>query len=370
MPYARPEAAGAQVDSTGSGQQQQQQRVIANLPSSSKRTSPAGPRRIPAPAILPPVLPASATSTLHLALRDPSGSTSESTLSLSKQVDDLISRHRAQLDARGGPNKPVARVKSPAPPPIPPKTDKMTRGPLPVPPQQQHQHQPQQQAVTPPQNDRFYQYQYPASYGPSISKIRTFDAQPPRAGDRADGLPTSLIPGGGAGYRQPQHAGHPYTASQPQPKDTVSRSFAKGGNSILLHKGFFDLLQVQGNQDQPLRPPNVPWSNRQASGNSQGWYGDRPVKPTPTSAMGSLRAVTSPPSMYSSQPLSAANNRPQARGNRRISVDMVSKPMGFTHLVHASDAEQAEQILTRWKVDNKGKLPGEPCYRWNSCSSH
>lgn len=231
----------------------------------------------------------------------------------------------------------------------------MPRGPLPVPPYQS-QYQQQQQAITPPtQPDRFYQYQYPASYGPSISKIRSFDAQPPQNGDRLSGLPSSLIPGNGAAYRQLGYG-------QPKPKDTVSRSFAKGGNSILLHKGFFDLLQVQGNQDQSLHPPNAPWSNanRNSSGSngaSLGWYGDRPIKPTPSTALGALRAVTAPSFTSSSHPPPAAGNR--ARGNRRISVDMVSKPTGFTHLVHASDAEQAEQILTRWKVDNKGKLPGE-----------
>ena len=341
----------------------EQQRIIASLPKTGKRTSPAGPRRIPAPSILPPVIPASATSTLHLALREPSGANTESTLSLSKQVDDLVNRHRAQL-ARPPNSEATSRVKSPPPPPIPPKTDvnKMARGPLPVPPAHNQHHQ-QVTTPLPKQNDRFYQYQYPASYGPSISKIRSFDAQPPRTGDRTDGLPPSLIPGGGAGYRQPQSNAYQYSAAQPQPKDTVSRSFAKGGNSILLHKGFFDLLQMQGNQDQALRPPNAPWKggarNVTGSGASQGWFGDRPVKPTSSSAMGSLRAVTSPPFMSTSRPPSTAANKAQSRGNRRISVDMVSKPTGFTHLVHASDAEQAEQILTRWKVDNKGKLPGE-----------
>lgn len=40
---------------------------------------------------------------------------------------------------------------------------------------------------------------------------------------------------------------------------------------------------------------------------------------------------------------------------------MVSKPMGFVHLVHASDADQAEALLTRWGPDGLGKL-GDP--RW------
>lgn len=46
---------------------------------------------------------------------------------------------------------------------------------------------------------------------------------------------------------------------------------------------------------------------------------------------------------------------------RRISKDMVSKPTGFVHLVHASDADQAEALLTRWGPEGQGKL-GDP--RW------
>jgi protein-serine/threonine kinase len=62
---------------------------------------------------------------------------------------------------------------------------------------------------------------------------------------------------------------------------------------------------------------------------------------------------------------------------RRISKDMVSKPTGFvcvttiwcflctwldtfsSHLVHASDADQAEALLTRWGPDGLGKLGGQ-----------
>ena len=57
----------------------------------------------------------------------------------------------------------------------------------------------------------------------------------------------------------------------------------------------------------------------------------------------------------------------------RISKDMVSSPTGFvcvpcdppralltppSHLVHASDADQAEALLTRWGPDGLGKLGG------------
>ncbi|KAH9931119.1 kinase-like protein [Epithele typhae] len=47
--------------------------------------------------------------------------------------------------------------------------------------------------------------------------------------------------------------------------------------------------------------------------------------------------------------------------SRRISKDMVSRPTGFIHLVHASDADQATALLTRWGPEGQGKL-GDP--RW------
>ncbi|MBW0466650.1 hypothetical protein O181_006365 [Austropuccinia psidii MF-1] len=47
---------------------------------------------------------------------------------------------------------------------------------------------------------------------------------------------------------------------------------------------------------------------------------------------------------------------------RRLSVGMIGEPHMFRHLCHASDAEQAEEILERWKKEGVGKFP-EP--RWN-----
>ncbi|KAG8213712.1 kinase-like domain-containing protein [Butyriboletus roseoflavus] len=46
------------------------------------------------------------------------------------------------------------------------------------------------------------------------------------------------------------------------------------------------------------------------------------------------------------------------RKNTPVSI---SNPTGFVHLVHASDADQAEALLTRWGPDGMGKL-GDP--RW------
>ncbi|KAG1829143.1 kinase-like domain-containing protein [Suillus variegatus] len=45
---------------------------------------------------------------------------------------------------------------------------------------------------------------------------------------------------------------------------------------------------------------------------------------------------------------------------RRVSKALVSRPTDFVHLVHASDAGQAEALLTRWGPDGLGKLGGQP----------
>ncbi|KAG8762319.1 hypothetical protein FRC12_009105 [Ceratobasidium sp. 428] len=162
-------------------------------------------------------------------------------------------------------------------------------------------------------------------------------------------------------------------------------------NSTLVHRGFYDLLSLVPST------PGVGVSNR---GGDRFWndpggayddfvagrrYEDMPQTPaTPT------RPARSPPQPPSSPPLSppltrsygldwaynyyvgsppksppvspprpAEEPRSPPKGRRRISKDMVSRPMGFVHLVHASDADQAEALLRRWGPDGVGKL-GDP----------
>lgn len=82
-------------------------------------------------------------------------------------------------------------------------------------------------------------------------------------------------------------------------------------------------------------------------------------------AGGNEDAFTALPSFQNLQ-LSASNNSaaplPPMGGPRaakkRISIDMVSapRPESFVHAAHASDAEQAEEILNRWGRDGVGKI--------------
>ncbi|KAF8481494.1 kinase-like domain-containing protein [Gautieria morchelliformis] len=46
----------------------------------------------------------------------------------------------------------------------------------------------------------------------------------------------------------------------------------------------------------------------------------------------------------------------QPHPHRPVRKQHISSPTGFVHLVHASDAEQAEQLLRRWGPDRQGKL--------------
>ena len=332
-------------------------------------------RRIPTPAILPPILDKT-TSSLHLGLTNATGS-------LQKQVDHLVTKHRVVSHKPPGPKI----ASGPAAPPMPPKDQpKMTaiRKPLPH----------------PPANNDILTYhnlsrQFPVSCGGSISKIHSLSTQPIRV---TSGVPTgmrhpqSLTPGGGKSMDR-QLALHPFPLSSNADQSsqglqsslpatgTVSRSFAKGGASVLLHNGFFDLLSLSTFQTRPL--PYGGNLDPKAHLQSEGWLNDG-------SARASIRAITAPvfgsqvPHSSTGTGISVPLQKPlAARGKGRISVDMVGKPTGFTcvtshskvteltlsfirHLVHASDAEQAEEILTRWRIDGNGKLAGPLYSLWKS----
>ncbi|KAG8907437.1 hypothetical protein FRB99_004232 [Tulasnella sp. 403] len=116
----------------------------------------------------------------------------------------------------------------------------------------------------------------------------------------------------------------------------------------ILHKGFYDLLA--------LSTPVVETVSRIWNGTPKNEtlvagapYHQLPTGPQP-------QAVQSMPP----NPPVVPTHTPVKKG-RRISKDMIGNPTQFRHLVHASDAEQAEALLTRWGPDRVGKL-GDP--RW------
>ncbi|KAK1236322.1 hypothetical protein PQX77_000438 [Marasmius sp. AFHP31] len=115
----------------------------------------------------------------------------------------------------------------------------------------------------------------------------------------------------------------------------------------LLHKGFYDLLSMIPTPS----PSRLLWNSQPPA--EPVVAGPRYEHIPPSHAGPTFKGTPAP----SSPPLSPVT----PRKGRRISKDMVSKPTGFVHLVHASDADQAEALLTRWGPDGLGKL-GDP--RW------
>ncbi|KAJ7647102.1 kinase-like domain-containing protein [Roridomyces roridus] len=140
---------------------------------------------------------------------------------------------------------------------------------------------------------------------------------------RPDGYPPSFAP-----YAYPQ---------TPQSPTTLP-----GGT--LLHKGFYDLLSMIPTPS----PSRLMWGPPPEE--EPGLAGPRyeHIRPAAPPARGPPAGHAYPPS-----------SPPVPRKTRRISKDMVSRPTGFVHLVHASDADQFEALLSRWGPDGMGKL-GDP----------
>ncbi|KAI6121464.1 kinase-like domain-containing protein [Pisolithus sp. B1] len=131
---------------------------------------------------------------------------------------------------------------------------------------------------------------------------------------------------------------HPHSTYCPPPSTPMLPA------GTILHKGFYDLLA--------MIPTPSPSGQLWGSTNIQ--YSSKPVT-------GVRYEETSPRNIANfSQVLPSFSPFKKAR---KISKDMVSHPAGFVHLVHASDADQAEALLTRWGPDGIGKL-GDP--RWAS----
>jgi protein-serine/threonine kinase len=146
-------------------------------------------------------------------------------------------------------------------------------------------------------------------------------------------------------------------SSHPYPRlhdlqDELPTTTLPGGT--MLHQGFYDLLAMIPTPS----PSRLFWG--------AGWS-QQPVAAGPRYEDMSPRTNVG---------VSIPTPVPFKKG-RRISKDMVSKPTGFvcvttircslcnwldtfsSHLVHASDADQAEALLTRWGPDGLGKLGGQ-----------
>ncbi|PWZ01939.1 hypothetical protein BCV70DRAFT_53628 [Testicularia cyperi] len=199
------------------------------------------------------------------------------------------------------------------------------------------------------------------------------------------------------------------TAARYNDADEMPRSTVKG--SAFMHKGFWDIMSLVNNQGPPqtnrLAPPTsragqgppspgklrttlskATGALRKNTGDSfqagpeYGYAGSSPSPVSPVSASsrnGSPQKDTAalpgayPRPLFGAPSTAHASNAsamstaanfftPAIMGPRaqkkRISVDMVSapRPASFVHAAHASDAEQAEEILLRWSRDGVGKV--------------
>lgn len=172
---------------------------------------------------------------------------------------------------------------------------------------------------------------------------------PTAAPHRANHAPPALDP---FSMNNPYFAPYQYPAYAPQPeiRDEPATSTVPVGT--FLHKGFYDLLAMI-----PTPSP------------SRLLWGAPPRSPEPEVAG---------PRYEDIKPPKGGAIKASPKKGRRISKDMVSKPTGFVyvchciaashphsltvdarHLVHASDADQLEALLTRWGPDGLGKLGGQ-----------
>ncbi|KAI0092944.1 kinase-like protein [Irpex rosettiformis] len=154
----------------------------------------------------------------------------------------------------------------------------------------------------------------------------------------------------GAYQPYPTSSAPPFAYSPPfpeqKPQDSDITTALRGGT--LLHKGFYDLLALIPSTPSPSRffwPPQDP---EPVAGPR---YEDIPIN-----VQNATKNIVKPLTAASPPSSPAKVLKP-----RRISKDMVSKPMQFMHLVHASDVEQAEALLSRWGPEGQGKI-GDPLW--------
>ena len=325
MPYARPSIAtipqpGLQQQHTDihSTNNAMPAALTAISPSTSERTIavdikqhqplPRPPqliRRIPAPALLPPIqhVDVAIASAIREDLALNEVDTDPASSSLSVQVQRLINRNRTTtappivLTAHHQPDSSIMV----SPPVVPSKTTA-----------------PADRDFQPQTNN---DYQHPATYGPSVSKIRSYGAaRPPLAVSQPQGLPFGAAPFTYSGFRafsDPPYAAHKgigdvVTPSTPRMEGTIARTVAvaKGTASIFLHNGWFDILSVAATP----APGSV-------AGTQPSYF--PPIPPTDNP----YRAFTdSPPPVFAN----ANRTSPKPPKGKRVSVDMVSRPMNFT----------------------------------------
>ncbi|GAA5940938.1 serine/threonine-protein kinase [Sporobolomyces koalae] len=160
---------------------------------------------------------------------------------------------------------------------------------------------------------------------------------------------------------RPSPVHEPLASSPPavsfQPPTFSSRVPLPQSSSILLHGGFWDLLSATGSRF--YSPSKIATRQQQAEDDAKmkvkterigKGIASKPTDPRQAIEGGNVHGTPG-----------IAQDTGSTRQKRRVSKDMVGQPRAFAHLVHASDAEQAEALLMRWHLDKQGKL-GQPAW--------
>jgi protein-serine/threonine kinase len=157
----------------------------------------------------------------------------------------------------------------------------------------------------------------------------------------------------------PRFSPYPYPplAHQPHAYDSEDEPRNMLPVGTLIHKGFYDLLAM------------IPTPSSRFF-----WGAADPIEPVVAGPR--YEDISARTNVVPDVPPPLAPNTPVKKG-RKITKDMVSKPTGFvfvnllrilnlfiltlslcSHLVHASDFDQAVALLTRWGPEGLGKLGG------------
>lgn len=141
----------------------------------------------------------------------------------------------------------------------------------------------------------------------------------------------------------------PSPPSQDQPQAFNSNVFTRlplANSSIMIHSGFWNILSATGSRFLGSAPAFT--SNL----GEAGVYNQNRAVRTSIEQSNALTAAGEVQRRGVTTPNSNVGDR-----KKRISVDQISSPTGFNHVLHASDADQAQDLLLRWQKDGVGKLP-------------
>ncbi|GAA5894309.1 serine/threonine-protein kinase [Sporobolomyces salmoneus] len=142
----------------------------------------------------------------------------------------------------------------------------------------------------------------------------------------------------------------------PSMRTTTKVPLAQSSSPLIAHSGFWDILSGTGSRF---------YSPSKINTRVQGAKEEQRIKGR-TERIG--KGIASRP-VGSKEPIQGGisfatkgeEEGKREREKRRVSKDLIGEPRAFAHLVHASDAEQAEALLMRWHLDKQGKL-GQPSW--------